>query len=140
MVQNLKYFEISRQATLSTSVPPRSILQPLHLIRAPDLQELYLQQQFDYLNLHPVSSRTRRRTAYAPPPAGAEIVNINTPVTAAQSQPRTTLSHLSPTSLPITYTEFNLRGNPANRSKIVLTENISAIDIQHEQHRIDKRE
>ena len=97
-----------------------------------------------------MSSRTRRRTANAPPPpAGAEIVNLNTPVAAPLAPVTTThdlispepnvFAYHSPTS-GITYTEFDMRGNPANRSRIVLTENISAIDIQHEQHRIDKRE
>ena len=142
MVQNLK--DIGRKAALAAP----SVPQPLHMIRSADLQEQYLQQMDDNLNFEPVSSRTRRRTANAPPPAGAEIVNLNTPVTAPLVPVTTThdlispepnvFVYQSPTS-GITYTEFDMRGNPANRSRIVLTENISAIDIQHEQHRIDKR-
>ena len=142
MVQNLK--DIGRNAAFAA----RSSPQPLHMIRSTDLQEQYLQQMHDNLNFEPVSSRTRRRTANAPPPAGAEIVNLNTPVAAPLAPVTTThdlispepnvFAYQSPTS-GITYTEFDMRGNPANRSRIVLTENISAIDIQHEQHRIDKR-
>ena len=142
MVQKLK--DVASKAALAA----RSIPRPLHMIRSTDLQQQYLEQMHDNLNFEPVSSRTRCRTANAPPPAGAEIVNLNTPVTASLAPVTTThdlispepnvFAYQSPTS-GITYTEFDLRGNPADRSRIVITENISAIDIQHEQHRIDKR-
>ena len=141
MVQNLK--DIARNAAFAA----RSIPQPLHMFRSAELQKQYLQQMHDNLNYEPVANRTRRSTANAPPPAGAEIANLNTPVTAPLIPVTTThdlispepnvFAYQSPTSV-ITYTEFDLRGNLANRSRIVLTENISAIDIQHEQLCIGK--
>ena len=125
------------------------------MIRYTDLQEQYLQQQYDNLNSQPVASRTRRHTANVPPPATAGIINLNTPV-AASLAPTTTTHDLispgpnvfscqSPARTPdptsgITFTEIDLRGSPAIRSRIVLTDRISAIDIQHEKQRIDKRE